>query len=464
MLHPLRVSTAAPLLSALALLLAGGCDGDVGNGPENTSGQVDRVVIQPGQTTLVFLGERYRLVAKARDADGVVIEGLVITWQSSDPATVDVGTNGEVTARKTGQVTITASVGDVRGHTVVAVDVSQAATRCTNCHGPTAGHRLFPGAACPDCHLPAFLSFLGTSHEAPLRGHGAVARGFTLLGVHDTLACDACHQPPAGPPRFQPADTADCVACHEADYQSRHAGSTFPRTCPVCHSTDSFRGARYDHESSSAKFRLIGVHTTLACSSCHAPNGAPLFTPQDQNDCVACHAADYQRKHAGSGYPTLCTGCHTPTQWLGATFNHSIASGGRFTLVGVHLTRPCTVCHDATTGAPKFAPRDQDDCVTCHAADYQRKHAGSGYPTTCLVCHTTTSFLGAAFNHDASYFAIYSGTHRGRWSSCATCHTVPSDFSQFTCWACHSQSEVEGEHRSRPGYSPTACPTCHRNP
>jgi hypothetical protein len=193
-----------------------------------------------------------------------------------------------------------------------------------------------------------------------------------------------------------------------------------------------------------------------------------LFTPRDQNDCLTCHQADYQRKHAGSGYPTTCTGCHTPTQWLGASFNHTTASGGRFTLVGTHLTKPCTVCHDATTGAPKFAPRDQNDCLTCHQADYQRKHAGSGYPTTCLTCHTTTSFLGAVFNHDANFFPINSGTHRGRWSSCTICHTVASDFSRFSCFGCHehNQADMDDKHRGRTGYryASEACLTCHPRP
>jgi hypothetical protein len=453
MRHRIRLRSIL-LLSALPLALLVGCGGDDLNAPTTGVAQVE---IHPGPATLVFIGERYQLAATARDAGGVVVQGVSITWTSSDTSIVAVAATGVLTARRDGQASVTATAAGVSGQVLISVDVSQAASRCTNCHGPlqVGAHDLgmFSGATCPSCHLRAFESSPGDAHQLALPGHAAVARGFGLVGVHDTLSCTACHQPSSGAPRFQPADTADCYACHEDDFQRRHAGSNFPTTCPICHSTDSFRGAAYDHQSSTAKFRLIEVHTTLPCSSCHAPTGAPLFSPRGQNDCVACHQADYQRQHAGSGYPPTCIGCHTPTQWAGASFNHTTASGGKFTLVGTHLTKPCTACHDATTGVPKFSPRGQNDCVACHQADYQRQHAGSGYPTTCLTCHTTTAFRGATFNHDANFFPINSGEHRGRWNSCATCHTVPADFSQYSCRGCHKES-----HGSE------ACATCHRRP
>ncbi len=366
-----------------------GCGGDGASAP--TPAVVARVEIEPGPTTLVFVGERYQLSAIARDADRNPMPELPITWASSDTGIAVVSNTGLVTARRDGEARITAATAGVIGRVTIGVDVGQAARRCVGCHDPHAGQGMtaFPGATCPACHLPAFMSTQGGSHQLRLAGHAGVARGFTLLGVHDTLACGSCHGPEG--PRFRPGGDTDCIACHAADFQARHGASSFPRTCLVCHTTESFRGARYNHDSTGARFRLVGAHTALPCSSCHAPDGSPLF-----------------------------------------------------------------------------APRDQNDCVTCHLPDYQRKHAGSGYPTTCPVCHTTTSFLGAQFDHDASFFPINSGTHRGRWTSCATCHPTSGDYSRFSCFSCHEHNQVamDGEHRGRAGYryAPEACLSCHPSP
>jgi hypothetical protein len=72
------------LLSALPLALSTACGGDGGNAP--TPEGVVRVEIQPGPATLVFLGERYQLTATARDAEGLVVREVSITWTSSNTA------------------------------------------------------------------------------------------------------------------------------------------------------------------------------------------------------------------------------------------------------------------------------------------------------------------------------------------------------------------------------------------
>ncbi|NNM04172.1 MAG: hypothetical protein HKO65_03635, partial [Gemmatimonadetes bacterium] len=68
-------------------------------------------------------------------------------------------------------------------------------------------------------------------------------------------------------------------------------------------------------------FVLDNLHRKLPCTSCHDSGSlVPLFDPADANDCVACHQTDYDGKHAGSGYPTDCTSCHTPTVWSDGQF------------------------------------------------------------------------------------------------------------------------------------------------
>ncbi|MBP6571477.1 MAG: hypothetical protein KA226_08675, partial [Gemmatimonadales bacterium] len=124
----------------------------------------------------------------------------------------------------------------------------------------------------------------------------------------------------------------------------------------------------------------------------------------------------------------------------------------------------CATCHlnNVYRGLPAT-------CISCHQQDYTSatnpSHSGSAFPTTCATCHTTTRWQGATFDHDGPYFPIYSGNHRGRWASCATCHTAPGNYTVYTCMSsgCHSRTSTDSEHRGRSGYQyvATACYSCH---
>ena len=99
--------------------------------------------------------------------------------------------------------------------------------------------------------------------------------------------------------------------------------------------------------------------------------------------------------------------------------------------------------------------------------DYERVHAGTGFPTTCATCHSTATWSGASFNHDQQFFPINSGAHRGTWTSCQTCHTDPNNFGVFTCLVCHehNQSDMDRKHREVSGYAYASplCYSCHPN-
>jgi uncharacterized paraquat-inducible protein A len=82
------------------------------------------------------------------------------------------------------------------------------------------------------------------------------------------------------------------------------------------------------------------------------------------------------------------------------------------------------------------------------------------------MCHTAVTWSGATFDHDGPYFPIYSGKHRGEWDTCSDCHTIPADYAEFTCIACHehsNQQEVNSDHQGVSGYHYDAhsCYTCH---
>ena len=330
-------------------------------------------------------------------------------------------------------------------------------TDCGTCHVDV--HQGALGDNCLQCH--------NTKRFNDVPGVSVHARtGFPLTGAHLQVTCDACHP---GDERgvFVTRDVT-CYSCHQADYEAAspldHVGANFPTTCEQCHTTVAFQfGVRFDHVTASGGFPLEGRHAEIRCQSCHDPaTWAPLFPTRDPNDCYTCHQADYDRVHGG-GFPTTCASCHTPYGWEGAEFDHDLIG---FPLNNVHESLSCDRCHVVPGFALVFqpAPTSPDDCIACHQDDYNREHAGSGFPTTCLTCHDGQRWGGASFaNHDSQAFPIYSGTHANRWNSCSDCHTSPSDYKVFSCFGCHGQSATAARHTEVGGYTydSARCYACH---
>lgn len=328
-------------------------------------------------------------------------------------------------------------------------------TDCMYCHSkdyqsaqdPDHQTLAFP-STCQDCHT--VNSWIGAKFDHLRFAH------YALTGAHASLPCSACH--PSG--QYKGTQVA-CFACHQTDYNGtanpNHTQAGFPTDCSLCHSTSTWAGAIFDH--SQTGFPLTGAHTSVACATCHV-NGVykGLSTA-----CVSCHLSNYNSttnpNHVQYGYPTNCEICHNTTAWQPASFDHSKTA---FPLTGAHTTVPCTSCH--INGVYAGTPTD---CYSCHKADYQGttdpNHAAAGFPTTCQTCHTTTSWLGATFNH--TWFPIYSGTHQGKWTTCADCHINSSNYAVFSCITCHThdKSIVDPAHSGVSGYtySATSCYTCH---
>ncbi|GMV05048.1 MAG: hypothetical protein AMXMBFR53_13280 [Gemmatimonadota bacterium] len=338
--------------------------------------------------------------------------------------------------------------------------VPAAADECVACHQADydAGH---PGTAFPTTCLSCHAS---DRWEGATFDHAAQT-GYALDGPHAQVACATCHTVPdyglKGP---RPATADDCVACHQADYDASHPGSAFPTTCLSCHARDRWEGATFDHGARTG-YVLEGPHAPVACATCHTMPGYGLRfpTPTAADDCVACHQADYDANHAGSGFPATCLSCHARDRWEGANFDHVQATG--FELVGPHAPLACTSCH----GVPGYVllfppPATPDDCVACHQADYDREHAGSGFPTTCLSCHASDRWEGATFDHAAAASGfVLVGAHAV--TPCASCHTIPGyglvfprPASADDCVACH-QADYAPAHGAE-GY-PTTCASCH---
>jgi hypothetical protein len=346
------------------------------------------------------------------------------------------------------------------------------ANNCTQCHAKGVGNT---STDCNSCHNGAFQSAKNPNHASSgfstdceschstnpgwrpsTFNHNNI---YPLTGAHASVAtnCTMCH---AGG-RFKNTPT-DCNSCHNGAYQGaknpNHAASGFSTDCASCHTTNpGWRPSTFNHNNF---YPLTGAHANVAssCTSCHA-NGNYNNTP---TDCNSCHSSAFNGasnpNHVSSGFSRDCASCHTTNPgWRPSTFNHN----NYYPIVGAHTRLSCTQCH---TGGSYNGTSNQ--CVGCHQNNYNGaspNHKSSGFSTNCIECHSQNAWKPATFNHDAQYFPIYSGEHKGEWNSCTDCHTSAGNYSVFSCFKCHSQSKMDKEHKGKSGYSynSSACLSCH---
>lgn len=354
-----------------------------------------------------------------------------------------------------------------------ALESAHRQVSCRGCHRSLVFHEV--GSACVDCHVDAHRGELGfrckschtpttwTNQREMFRVHNRTR--FPLLAIHARLDCAACHRNQR--PYEYKNTPAECGRCHYETYlqttDPNHVQAGFSTRCEDCHgvTATTWRGARFSHPAS---FPLVGGHSGLACQRCHVSGRYTGLSAA----CVSCHRQDYNRttspNHAAGGFPTTCESCHSINGWRPASFDHSRTG---FPLTGAHARVECAQCHvgGRYAGTPT-------DCYACHQVDYagttNPAHAAAGFPTQCQTCHTTAAWRPASFDHDGQFFPIYSGTHRGRWSSCSDCHVNPGNYAVFECILCHAHSDkaqVDRHHREVRGYvyQSAACYRCHRS-
>lgn len=336
------------------------------------------------------------------------------------------------------------------------LEFKQSKFLCASCHEDP--HHAEMGPDCARCH--SSRSFVD---RAPMVRAHQLTR-MPLTGSHAALECESCHHPAAQGQMQFVGTRAECQACHLKDYDAArtpdHRAGGFPLDCDQCHRTLTWHSASFDHARTG--FPLTGAHRTAQCAQCHG-DGVYAGKP---TACVSCHQSDFNGttnpNHAASGFSTACQTCHTTTAWSPASFDHSTTA---FPLTGAHRTATCNQCHGDGVYAGKPTA-----CASCHQTDYNGttnpNHALAAFPTACETCHNTTAWSPSTFNHDAAWFPIYSGTHAGRWSQCAQCHTVPTDFTVFTCLSCHPHDDrtgTDGHHAAVAGYSydSASCYRCH---
>jgi hypothetical protein len=343
----------------------------------------------------------------------------------------------------------------------------------------------FPTSQCSTCH--DMISWLDGKFD-----HSTT--GFPLTNSHQmapagkVTACAQCHINNNYALTIQPTDCGNS-GCHLSTWQTTNnpthpsAGAPFAAAnCSTCHNTITWTTATFDH--STTGWPLTGSHQlapagkVVACTDCHVNNNY-TFTAAN-TDCYGCHQAAWTStqtlggavpNHVSAGFPTSqCSTCHDTVNWADGKFDHSTTG---WALTGAHLDTtkaPCSACHVNNNYTLTSA---NTACYGCHVAAWTStqtlggsvpNHISAGYPTTCDTCHTTTSWLGATFNH--TWFPV---PHHG--SVCADCHQVSTDYSNFTCIACHtqngahSQTSTNNQHGGVGGYvyGPETCYACHKN-
>jgi len=258
---------------------------------------------------------------------------------------------------------------------------------------------------------------------------------FPLTGQHKMTECRKCHTSL----NFSTAKT-ECNECHT----DVHQGTT-GRECDRCHTTNSWIVTNTKSLHQQAGFPLRGAHETADCNRCHT-SASDLRFDNIRTDCYTCHKDKYNATagkpfdHKVLGFGTDCVQCHNMTgmEWssIGKGFDHSF-----FPLVGGHNIT-CNDCHIRGDYRKKLS----SDCTTtCHpmkksdAIAVSPAHRSVFAMYSCAECHTSQTWNAVKFKQHDSYFGIYSGNHKGKWTKCTDCHVNDAGYdAKNTCSRCHT--------------------------
>jgi hypothetical protein len=305
--------------------------------------------------------------------------------------------------------------------------------------------------SCNVCHSPK-----GWELDREIYSFNHNTTLFPLKGQHNSVNCKECHPTLV----FAEAET-DCFSCH-TDMHNQTVGMD----CARCHTPVSWIVENITDVHRQSRFPLQGPHFAAQCLDCHPSASLLRFEPLGV-ECVDCHMQDYQSTtnpdHVMGNFSTQCIDCHLMTAftWEGSGYNHNF-----FPLTEGHAIFDCSRCHTVADYS-----NISSECVSCHQSDYNAtanpNHLTSGLPTECLECHTTKpGWKPASFTiHDAQFFPIYSGSHRGVWDRCTECHANPANYSIFSCIDCHehNQASMDAKHDEERDYqyASSACLNCH---
>ena len=301
---------------------------------------------------------------------------------------------------------------------------------------------------CQNCHTPEGWRPI---RAVPEFDHNRTR--YVLRGMHQGVTCIQCHVKPVFANVGQ-----RCQDCH-ADIHRRQLGAN----CEQCHTVRGWQVSIRQIEQHNNRFPLTGAHAVVDCDACH--KGAATSNFQTMSTaCSSCHVADFQAarspNHVAANFPTTCDSCHGTDNWLNAKFDHGSVG---FPLTAGHAVPPrqCADCHinnnyNLTSTA----------CVNCHLKDYQAatnpNHVSAAFSQTCNLCHNTTSWSNASFNHSLTAFPL-TGMHTVPPRQCTDCHVNNNyNLNSTACVTCHLK-DYQGTTNPNHATSnfPRACASCH---
>ena len=329
----------------------------------------------------------------------------------------------------------------------IDLSFSNTKTTCISCHKDM--HQQTVGQDCERCHTPRtwVVQNITEIHKQSR---------FPLQGQHAQIDCYQCHKS-ASLLRFDPMGT-ECSDCHTKNYiattKPSHLASKYSKDCFFCHNEKAWQPAKFDHNTNT-EFPLNGGHFGVDCITCH-PKG---FT-ETSKDCVKCHQVKYNSatnpRHEAAKFSTDCKTCHTVTAWTPSTYNHNTST--TFPLTGGHTGLTCISCHSkGYSGTSK-------ECVSCHLTNFNTtttpSHIAAKYTTDCKICHTSTAWKPAIFDHNTNTTFPLTGGHKG--VGCIDCHSKGYAGTSTACVSCHQNnfnSTTKPVHTA--AKFSTDCKTCH---
>lgn len=283
--------------------------------------------------------------------------------------------------------------GTVPTATIKSINHLPTTTDCSSCHNTTA----FAGAK---------YDHQGTVFGCATCHDGVIALGKDGNHVPTSKDCSVCHQTTGFiPGTFDHTGIVDnCASCHDG-FLALGKPNGHVQTladCGLCHTPNGFKPATYDHSTVASSTRCDSCHgvtstgkdkktnpdhwtTSFDCRSCHTTSSFVGATwKHDTNsagNCDSCHSVVGGAKakpSAGHISTDLqCDTCHVNTAWAPTNFSHD--PNGNYP--GDHrLNYTCSRCHGNIITKPFVYPFSTyaPDCAACHKDDFRAKDDHNG--------------------------------------------------------------------------------------
>jgi len=274
--------------------------------------------------------------------------------------------------------------------------------------------------------------------------------GFTLTGQHKILKCKSCH-----PKLVFTKKTSECTSCHTDVHRSE-----LGQNCLRCHNMNSWIISDIKERHQQSRFPLFGKHAIANCESCHERASTHKYAGTPIT-CISCHRQEYlasiNPNHVQAKFSTDCIQCHqvTTLTW-GTSFDHNLTA---FPLTGAHQVIGCQPCHINNIFQIKYS-----GCYQCHQTNFQNannpSHVTGNFSNDCTLCHSTSAWSPATFNHSATKFPL-TGSHIA--VQCNSCHVSGNYQLAYTdCYQCHQtnfQNVTDPNHAN--GNFSHDCMQCH---